>query len=148
MKELYTEIQINAPLCDVWRALADFNHYEKWNPFITKAQGELKPNAMVNIVIRPPGKKAQNARVALLKVDPEKELRWLGHFLSIPGLIDGEHIFAIETSSDGSVRLIHREYFRGVLVPFVWPIFLNTHMREGFEAFNLSLKKLLENNHK
>ena len=148
MKELYTEIQINAPASEVWKALTDFSQYENWNPFIIKAQGELKLSAMLNITIRPPGKKAQNHRIRLLKVDPEKELRWLGHFLSIPGIIDGEHVFALGTNSDGSVRVIHREYFRGLLVPFVWPIFLNTHMRDGFEALNKSLKKLLEGNHK
>jgi hypothetical protein len=103
---------------------------------------------MVQIIIRPPGKKTQKCRITLLKVAPEKELRWLGHFFSIPGLIDREHIFAIETNSDGSVRLIHREYFRGLLVPFVWNSFLNTHLRDGFEALNMCLKTLLEGKHK
>ena len=147
MKELYTEIQINAPVSEVWKALTDFSQYENWNPFIIKAQGELKPNAILQIIVRPPGKKAQNYQIILLKVDPQKELRWLGHFL-ISGLMDGEHIFEIQTNSDGSVRLIHREYFRGLLVPFVWNIFLNTHMRDGFEALNMSLKALLEGNQK
>ena len=63
MKELYTEIQLNAPVSEVWTALTNFGEYEKWNPFIIKAQGELKPDAIVQILIRPPGKKLRNAEL-------------------------------------------------------------------------------------
>jgi len=35
-------------------------------------------------------------RPTILKAEPNRELRWLGHLL-VPGLFDGEHIFTIET---------------------------------------------------
>jgi uncharacterized protein YndB with AHSA1/START domain len=34
MKEIRTEILINAQAYKVWKALTDFNSYPSWNPFI------------------------------------------------------------------------------------------------------------------
>ncbi len=33
MKEIHTEIEINAPAGKVWRVLTDFPSYPEWNPF-------------------------------------------------------------------------------------------------------------------
>lgn len=143
-KELKTEIQIHASASKVWQAITDFKNYEHWNPFIIKASGDLRENSVLNIVMRPPGQKAQPYRVRLTKIENGKQLHWLGHFLSTPGLIDGSHIFEILQNADGSVRLVHRESFQGVLVPFVWSTFLNTHLKAGFEELNHALKKYTE----
>ena len=32
MRELRTEIQISAPINQVWQVLTDFNHWKDWNP--------------------------------------------------------------------------------------------------------------------
>jgi Polyketide cyclase / dehydrase and lipid transport len=40
MKEIHTEIEINAPGESVWRALTDFAAYPEWNPFIRRVEGE------------------------------------------------------------------------------------------------------------
>jgi len=36
-----------------------------------------------------PGREAQDYKVRILKIDEEREFRWLGHF-HVPGLIDGD----------------------------------------------------------
>ena len=55
-------------------------------------------------------------RPTVLKVEPNREFRWLGHLL-FPGLFDGEHIFTIEPLGEGHVRFTQREVFTGLLVP-------------------------------
>jgi hypothetical protein len=52
----------------------------------------------------------------LQKVEPERELLWLGR-LYLPWLFDGEHALVIETSN-GNVHFIQSEKFTGILVPF------------------------------
>ena len=39
MKELQSEIEINAPAERVWEVLADFASYPRWNPFICWTSG-------------------------------------------------------------------------------------------------------------
>jgi uncharacterized protein YndB with AHSA1/START domain len=42
MRELSTEIEIDAPPADVWRVLSDSEAYPEWNPFIRKLEGDLR----------------------------------------------------------------------------------------------------------
>ena len=143
MKEIYTQIEIKSSPGVVWRILTDFANYPSWNPFIPKAEGELREGAWLRIKIRPPDRKAQDYRVKILKIEEAKEFRWLGHF-HMPGLIDGEHLFEINPAGENTVQFVQREYFRGILVPLTWKSFLNTYLRQGFEALNESLKNIAE----
>ncbi len=81
-------------------------------------------------------------RPRVLAVAPGRELRWLGH-LGMPGLFDGEHVFAIEPGRPGRVRFVHREVFTGLLVPVVarW---LEAGTRRGFAAMNEALRARAE----
>ena len=36
VKELHSEIEINAPVERVWEVLTDFASYPRWNPFIRR----------------------------------------------------------------------------------------------------------------
>jgi uncharacterized protein YndB with AHSA1/START domain len=55
MRELRTEIEINASAEKVWRMLIDFDAYPLWNPFIRSIEGRLEPSARLNILIQPSG---------------------------------------------------------------------------------------------
>lgn len=65
-----------------------------------------------------------------------------GHLL-IPGLSDGEHIFEVEPSSRRGVRLVHRQIFKGLLVPILWPL-MGAKTRSGFIRMNEALKEQSE----
>ena len=45
MKELCTEIEIQASSEQVWQILADFARFPQWNPFIRRAKGQAKAGA-------------------------------------------------------------------------------------------------------
>ena len=51
----------------------------------------------------------------VLRVEPERELRWLGRLL-LPGLFDGDHIFHIEPLAQTRSRFTQAERFSGILV--------------------------------
>lgn len=143
MKELYTEVTIAAGAGQVFRILTDVARYEEWNPLIVSAQGKVAPGEALDIRIRPPGKRDQPYVVEVVRVVPEREFVWLGH-MKMKGILDGLHFFELYPEGADRVRVVHREEFRGLLVPFVWRAFLNTRMRDGFEALNRRLKERAE----
>lgn len=143
MKELYTEVMIEASAESVFGMLTDIARYHEWNPLIVLARGRVAPGDKLHICIRPPGKSDQPYVVEVLRVVLDREFVWLGH-MKMKGILDGMHFFELFPEGTNRVRLVHREEFRGLLVPLVWRAFLDTRMREGFEALNRSLKERAE----
>ncbi len=138
MKEIYTEIEIQAPDERVWKILTDFASFSKWNPFIRRINGEVREGSHLEVKIQPPGLSETIFKPKILTTKPNRELRWLGHFL-IPGLFDGEHIFVIKSLGRNCTHLIQKEIFRGLLVP-LFAHQLDTNTRQGFEEMNHALK--------
>jgi hypothetical protein len=142
MKELVTDIHINASRGTIWNVLADFGSYPEWNPFIRSISGDPKPGEKLKAKIQPTGGRGMTFRPTVLVVKAGEELRWLGHFI-IPGLFDGEHAFQIEHLGDHHSKFIQREHFRGLLVPFLWKS-IEPGTRRGFEEMNAALKRRAE----
>ncbi len=142
MKSLATEIVINAPRERVWGILTDFDNHNNWNPFIRSFQGVIREGARFNVTLQPPGSKPMTFRPKCLVLKENEEFRWLGH-LGFRGLFDGEHIFELMDLGNDKTRLVHRENFRGMLVPLIWKS-LEPGTREGFMAMNSSLKEMAE----
>jgi len=142
MKQLHTEININAPAKTVWDILTDFDQYPDWNPFIRSVTGDVREGGRLIVVLQPSGGKRMTFKPRCLRYSPNKEFRWLGN-LFVSGLFDGEHIFELNEISDGVTKLVQRENFKGILVPLFWKQ-LNTQTRVGFESMNEKLKALVE----
>ncbi len=142
MREIRTEIEIQASAPRVWAALTDFARYPQWNPFIRKAEGEVREGERLSVRLEPPGGWGMTFAPRVTRVEPERRFQWLGH-LFVRGLFDGEHTFEIEPLGRGRVRFVQREAFRGVLVPLLWPM-LEESTRAGFEAMNAALKRRAE----
>jgi hypothetical protein len=143
MKQLNTEIIINAPVNKVWDVLVDFQKYPEWNPFIKSFEGEIREGESFKVTIQPPGGKAMTFNPTCLKLAENQEFRWLGH-LFFKGLFDGEHIFELSPFGSGQTKFVQRENFRGILVPFIWNQ-LEPKTKKGFEMMNEKLKELVEN---
>jgi hypothetical protein len=142
LKELRSEIEIQAPAERVWMLLTDFAAFPHWNPFIRRASGKIQVGERLEVQIQPPGARGMTFRPRVLKAEPQRELRWLGHLL-IPGLFDGEHIFTIESLASNRIRFIQREVFSGLLVPLL-ARGLDAGTRRGFEEMNQALKARAE----
>ncbi|HET7149609.1 MAG TPA: SRPBCC domain-containing protein [Candidatus Nitrosopolaris sp.] len=141
MKEIKTEIEINASAERVWQVLTDFDHFPDWNPFIREIIGSIKEGSKLEIHISTSNGKNRTYRPTLTKIEPNHELRWYGKGL-LPGLLNGERIFTIETLEQSRVRFIHREIFSGIGTFLA--VRMDKDIRHTFEEMNYALKKKVE----
>src|SRR5919108_4059469 len=137
MREIRSEIEIDAPVERVWTILTDFQDFEKWNPFIVRAEGQLRRGERLAVTIRPPGRRATTFRPTVVTHEPNRELRWLGR-LVVPGIFDGEHSHEVESLPGGRTTYIQRERFTGILVGVVGGIIRDTE--KGFREMSEALK--------
>jgi hypothetical protein len=142
VKELHSQIEIEAPAERVWQVLTDFAAYPEWNPFIRRVSGRPEVDEQLVVRMRPSGTKGMTFRPTVMKVEPNRQLRWLGHLL-VPGLFDGEHIFEIEELDEDRVLFTQREIFRGLLVPLLARS-LDRDTQRGFEEMNRALRERAE----
>lgn len=141
MSTIHTEIAINAPAARVWDILIDTDRWTEWNPF-ARGVGHFQVGERVAVTLMPPGKSAMTLRPTIVKLEPGRELRWLGS-LGMRGLFDGEHGFRVVPEDVGRCRFEHFETFTGVLVaPVMW--MAGDATRRGFEAMNRALKARAE----
>ena len=143
MKEIHTEIGIDASAEKVWQVLTEFADFPQWNPFVRSIEGELTTGSQLTVRLEPTGGKGMTFKPTVLKAEPAQELRWIGH-LMFPGIFDGEHHFIIEAQDDKRVRLVQGERFTGILVPLMAAMGLFKNTQQGFEAMNRALKARAE----
>ncbi len=138
MKEVVTEIQINASPEKVWQVFLANEQWSAWNPFITKSTGVIKVGAKITNTMEMKGQKPMTFSPTVLKADEARELRWLGRLL-LPGIFDGEHYFKLE-AKDGGTKFTQGEVFRGILIGM-----LNMEdVKASFGELNEALKKRVE----
>ncbi len=141
MKEIKTEIIINATSKKVWSILTNFNNYSKWNPFITAISGKKTIGERLTVSINPPNANGMIFKPILLKFEEKKEFRWKGK-LFVKGIFDGEHYFILLEQGENKTKLIQGEKFSGILVGLFGKMLDNT--KAGFELMNKSLKSECE----
>jgi choline dehydrogenase-like flavoprotein len=146
MKIIRTEIEINAPLSLVWQLVVDLAGYNVWNPFLTYVRGEAKEGASVEFHVNLPGAQTTPTRVRISQILPGSKIVWVGHFLNIPGLIDGEHGLEFIQLGPAQTKVIHWENFRGWLLPLLGS-FTAHHVLRGMEIMNPALKWRAEHLH-
>ncbi len=142
MREVQSEIEIDAPPERVWEVLTDFEAYPDWNPFMRYMRGDLREGGKFETRIEPPEGRGMTFKPTITRVDPPRELRWLGRMM-LPRIADGEHAFELHPLDGGRTRLVQREQFRGVLVPILWRM-MGKRTEAGFEAMNEALKARAE----
>ncbi len=141
MKEICTEIQINASPSIVWNIITDFENYGKWNSFIKEISGVIIEGSTIQVFIKPPNSNGMKFKPKIMEYEPEKKIRWLGK-LWIPKLFDGEHSLTIKKIDESKVLFIQKEQFNGLLVPLFTNILKDTEL--GFQMMNQNLKQEAE----
>src|SRR2546422_6043928 len=139
MLELRTETEIDAPVERVWQVLTDFETFPEWNPFIRRIRGKPVEGSRLEVFLAASGTRGMRFRPKVLKVVPNRELRWLGR-LGFPRLFDGEHIFELQSLGPGRTKFVQREQFRGIFLPFLRRS-LQRDARRGFEEMNQALRQ-------
>ena len=147
MREIRTEIPIDAPARVVWEILADFASYGERNPYVVEGRGRAVPGEGLRLrfVIPNEGEKTYEPTVGA--AEPGRRLSWRASSkifgLSVPGFLDREHYFSVDPLGEASSRLVHGERFSGLLVSFFWRS-LDTNVRRGFGEMNHALKERAE----
>lgn len=143
MRNIETEITINASKKVVWDILLNHEAYEEWNPFIRKLSGPTQAGDHLLVNIQPPDKKAMEFKPLVLVNEKEKEFRWKGKLL-VKGIFDGEHYFLLESLGPNETRFTQGENFTGILSGLMMNM-IRENTEKGFQAMNLALKKKAEN---
>lgn len=139
MKEYHTEIVIHRPPEEVWDKLTDFDAYPGWNPLVGSLEGDFRTGGEIEMYIKPLGK---TFKAKLRRVERPEEMTWIG-VQGAEWILAGEHYYRLERLGDGSTRLLHGEYFRGLLSLFLGKATLR-QMEETFEEHNRLLKDQVE----
>src|SRR5690606_27543490 len=140
MKQIETEILIEAAPEKVWKVLTDFENHPDWNPFIKSIKGEKSVGKKLKVFIKPPDGGGMVFNRVILKYEENKEFSWKGK-LGIKGIFDGEHYFKL-VENNGNTKFIHGEKFSGILVALMGKTLDKT--KEGFQLMNESLKRECE----
>ena len=143
MKEITTEIEIDASPERVWAVLTDFSAYPEWNPFVRTVEGQTVVGTRLKAYVKASKGLGMTIKPTVLVADPNRELRWLGRTL-LPGVFDGEHYFTIEALGSDRVRFTQGERFRGALVWLMGAIGVIKNARGGFVDLNQALKDRAE----
>ncbi|HWS55527.1 MAG TPA: SRPBCC domain-containing protein [Pyrinomonadaceae bacterium] len=140
MREIHTEIEIEAAPEEVWRVLTDFGAYPSWNPFVKSVSGEPREGGRLEIFVQVPGGRGMRFTPEVLRAEPARELRWIGRMPL--NLFNGEHIFRLEPAGPGRTRFHHGERFTGLLIPFMGGTLRK--VRRGYLLMNEALKARVE----
>jgi len=144
-REIEESVEIVASPSEVWWQLTTFAAWPEWNPFITRIEGEVREGARLSVTLEPDSMPAFVIRPKLIRVDPERELRWRGR-LGFPGLFDGEHAFIIESVGVDRLRFTQRERFSGLLALGTLTL-IERRLRESFRTMNERLRQRSEAAH-
>ncbi|NUC71163.1 SRPBCC domain-containing protein [Haloterrigena sp. SYSU A558-1] len=137
--ELFEEI--DAPPDVVWDVLLEFDSYPEWNPFVRAIEGTPAKGERLRVRIAPPDARAVTFEPEVVVVEENHRLAWVGR-LVVPFAFDGYHEVRLEPVADGErTRLLHRETFRGALVPL---LFDRESLERGFAAMNAAIKDRAE----
>ena len=141
MKNLHTEITINAPAEKVWNILTDFEKFGEWNPFILSIEGKQEIGAQLKVVLKN-GNGTSIFKPKVLILEKNKSFEWLGS-LPIPGLFNGQHHFKLEKISEHQINFIHGEHFSGLLAGIIMKQ-IGEATQQSFMAMNKALKERAE----
>jgi hypothetical protein len=135
-----TEILIEAPVCEVWAHLVDFDRHSEWSDsFVLRACPAERARGRVHFELF--GRRMSHPIVLEVVAAPNR-LQWCG---GPKGLFCGSHYFELEPARDrpNATRLRHGEEFRGLAVPLLWPLLAHA-LGPAYESFNRQLKQRVE----
>jgi hypothetical protein len=108
---------VTATKHEVWEALTDFNAYEDWNPVVTRAEGQAREGADLELDVVLPGHDPESLDAEVVIARPERKVRWQDRLL-VPGLRDLEYEFVLEPVDGGRVLVVQQLRIEGLLAPF------------------------------
>ena len=138
MREIRTEIVLEAPPEAVWDVLTDLEAYEEWNPRTVAADGTVAEGEQIALTLSPQDARERTFGAEVVDVDPARRLEWVATVWS-PWVFSARRTFELEPLEERRTRFVNRETFRGVLVRFALP----DDAEADYEAVNQALAERL-----
>jgi hypothetical protein len=138
---LSTSTTIDASPAVVWRVLTGFGDYGSWNPYYSRAAGDLVEGGTITLHATMPGGRSGVGTCRIRIVRPQEELRWTSR-LFLPGIMDADHRFRLVRVESGRTRFEQDETLRGLLIPVGGT--LVAQIRQGCEAMAEALRARAE----
>ena len=142
MREIKTEIEINAPIKKVWELLTKFEKWNEWNPTVNNASGSSVLGSKLSITMRgADGKDGQKYEPLVTICNEPILFRWRAKMMA-GFLFTNDRIFTLEETEKGT-KLINTEAFSGLMVSLLWGK-LERFVPSMLESMNKALKAKAE----
>lgn len=119
MPEMMTTIEIDAPVARVWQELMDLAHWPHWNFAVRHLRGPIAEGRTTRAELSVYGLSIP-IDVEIVRIEPERELAWVGPRRTLRRLASGEHFFRLEALPGDRTRLVQGERFEGPAMPLLW----------------------------
>ena len=111
-----SEVTVNAPVETVWQVVTDVEGYERWNPFVTSAAGDLRLGGELDLRLELPDGETDEITPEVVVLRPDRKLRWQSHRV-LPGIADREYEVILEPLDGGRVLIYQQMRIEGILAP-------------------------------
>lgn len=142
MASLYTEIEINAPKHQVWRALFQKHQWRRWNTFLfdcDSSQVFRQGQEVFLSLRRVPDEEETEFEPLVTIVKPDICLSWVS---SIPGFRN-EYVFELQEIGVGRTKYLHKINYSGILTGVFLP-FIREDERQGIRRMARELRRYVE----
>ena len=142
MREIRTEIEINASQMEVWDILMAFDKWSDWNPTVNQASGTATLGSKVSIIMAASeGKNGQKYSADITTFEAPRSFRWRAVMMA-GFLMTNDRSFELEPAGEGT-KLINTEHFSGLLVSLLWSK-LENFVPDSLKSMNEALKRRAE----
>lgn len=139
MKEIKTEIILEAPAARIWELLADIALYQYWNPLFQRASGQMTVGEQLELVVHLPQIEPFSVKPTLKRVVPQSAFCWQ-YVLQSKRVFCGSFCTKIETLPDQQLKVVLKSSFGGLMGP-LFSLSMSTPIAAGLESLNKALRR-------
>jgi hypothetical protein len=140
-KSVRAEVDIDAPIEQVWRILNDIDRYGEWNPFTPKVETTLRIGDPIHLQVRLVGERLTQ-RVEWITRNEPYTLGWEMK-LGARCVLHAERVQVLTAIDESRTHYMTEDTFTGWLRSLVVGVF-GKAMERGFRDCGLGLKKAAE----
>ena len=137
-KSVKSETIINAQPDAVWALLTKTDGYPDWNPVMQSAKGNLVEGEKIVYLFKQDENVQYDVPITVKKIVDGKHLNQGG---GMAGIVTYDHHYELEALEQGKTKLIIREDYHGVYVPFWDP----APVEAAYHRLGQAVKQRIEN---
>ena len=137
------EIEIEAPIADVWAVLRDIPNYAAWNPYTPRIDTtlELGTPVILHVAMRK-GKPLLVQKEIMSQYEEGRLMGW-GNVMGTAALLRFERVQELTELGPSRTRYFTEDAFSGLLLPIVMRLY-RSDIQRGFSETAEALKRHVE----